>query len=257
MIHSNFRSFPGFMIGEIRYRAGQRFEKHIDHKSRISVILSGHVKESASGRDEFGGCGSIVFKPGDVAHQNIFGDLGSRIFSVVFDESFFDENPDVHISDWQWFHGVDSTAVALSFAQNMLHLEDEEDLYDELVDLYAKISRSNTDLRDQIPPWVRRVHEQIIHEYPTAIRTRDLAENLGVHPVYLARVFRRYYGCSIKDLIRRVRLQYALDELSKGEKSIIQIALEAGFSDQSHLNRVFQASLHMSPGKFRNWVSSS
>lgn len=257
MIRSNFRSFSGFVIGEIIYPAGQRFEKHVDHKSRISVILNGHVRERVSGKEEIGGCGSIVFKPGDVAHQNIFGDRGSRIFSVVFDDSFFFHNPDVHISDWQWFHGVTSAAIALSFVQNMHHLENEEDLYEALVDLYARVPGSSIVLPNEIPPWIRRVYEQIVDEFTGTIRTRDLAASFGVHPVYLARVFRRYYGCSIKELVRRVRLEHALEELSKCEKPIIQIALEAGFSDQSHLHRVFQATLKMSPGKFRKWVSSS
>lgn len=98
------------------------------------------------------------------------------------------------------------------------------------------------------PCWLRRV-ESILRDAPEAdIRLRDAAQEANVHPVYLARVFRAHYGCSIGDYMRRVRLLRASIHALQTESTLASAACEGGFADQSHFTRQFVRETGLRPG---------
>jgi len=72
-----------------------------------------------------------------------------------------------------------------------------------------------------------------------------------VHASHLARVFRKFKGCTIGDYVRGLRVQHASRRISDSEDSLADIALAAGFSDQSHLSRTFKQHTGMQPRQFR------
>ena len=98
------------------------------------------------------------------------------------------------------------------------------------------------------------LEEKLRDEFEEPIYVQDLAAQIDIHPVYLARVFRRYHHCSVKDFIRKLRINKVLDGLASGQKPLVDLAISNGFSDQSHLNRVFKSELGCSPGQFRQFV---
>jgi AraC family transcriptional regulator len=73
-----------------------------------------------------------------------------------------------------------------------------------------------------------------------------------VHAAHLARVFRKFKGCTIGDYVRGLRVQHACRRISGSDDSLADIALAAGFSDQSHLSRTFKQHTGMLPSQFRN-----
>ena len=81
---------------------------------------------------------------------------------------------------------------------------------------------------------------------------RELAKEAGVHPVYLARIFRRYYGCTIGDYVRSIRIQQAQEDLLDSNKAIAEIAIKNGFADQSHFTRSFKHVTGVTPARYRN-----
>ena len=85
--------------------------------------------------------------------------------------------------------------------------------------------------------------------------TRTLAEEAGVHPVYLARCVRRWYGRSIGEELRRARLGAASLALASDRDTISGVAHGLGFADQPHLTRSFRASTGFPPHRFRRLVS--
>jgi len=78
-----------------------------------------------------------------------------------------------------------------------------------------------------------------------------VAISAGVHPSYLARTFRKFYGCTVGDYVRRLRVDYAVRELKESDKSLAEIATAAGFYDQSHFTHEFKSHLRMTPAEFR------
>ncbi len=96
-----------------------------------------------------------------------------------------------------------------------------------------------------------------LHDDPAAhISLGGLAREVGVHPVTLARAFRRTYGCSIGEYVRRLRIVGAARRLEASDQSLAEIAMAAGFADQSHFSNVFKRQTGLSPSAFRRWVRS-
>ena len=72
-----------------------------------------------------------------------------------------------------------------------------------------------------------------------------------MHPVHLARVFRRHRGESVGAYVRRLKVQRVFEQLAEGERSLAEIAFDAGFTDQSHLTRVVGKVTGQPPGALR------
>jgi len=79
---------------------------------------------------------------------------------------------------------------------------------------------------------------------------------VGIHPVHLAREFRRHYQCTIGEYVRRLKVEYACLQISVSEASLHQIALAAGFFDQSHFARTFKQIMGVTPGNYRRFYRS-
>ncbi len=79
----------------------------------------------------------------------------------------------------------------------------------------------------------------------------DLAAQDGRSPFYLQRLFRAEVGESPLQFSRRVRLQRAAASLLVTEKSVLEVALDAGFDSHEGFSRAFRSNFHSSPRKFR------
>ena len=78
-----------------------------------------------------------------------------------------------------------------------------------------------------------------------------LARGVGVHPSRLAHEFRARLGVSPGEYVRRLRLEWAARELGAGEASVAEVALHAGFYDQSHFSRMFCRHYGIPPAAWR------
>lgn len=248
------KDFSQISILDADYQPNKFTQPHIDRYSRISIVLRGGLKEVACRKEAFAGAGSIVFKPGDMVHQNSYGPSGTRIVSVLFKNSVVHQGTAININQWQWLHGLPVASIAYQFARKLPGISEEEEVYEELINFFAQLSEGKTRLTASPPLWLSSIAEKIQDEFGQLIRTKDLAQEVGVHPVYLARIFRKYYGCSVKSYLQKLRIERALEDLGERKKSVVEIALDAGFSDQSHLTRLFKKDLDMSPGAFRKWL---
>jgi len=79
-----------------------------------------------------------------------------------------------------------------------------------------------------------------------------LAEHAGCHPITLARAFRRTFGCSIGQYVRRRRLEEAGRMLRDTDEAIDIIAVSTGFADQAHLTRELRQRTGVTPARYRD-----
>jgi AraC family transcriptional regulator len=99
--------------------------------------------------------------------------------------------------------------------------------------------------------WLDRVRDLLHAEFRSKLRMCVLADVAGVHEVLLARAFKRKYGCSPMYYVRRLRFAWAREQLTNTDRSISEIAIEAGFSDQSHFGRHFRNQTGFTPAMYR------
>jgi AraC family transcriptional regulator len=115
------------------------------------------------------------------------------------------------------------------------------------VDALASVDFSQP-LHGSPPPEIRRVKERLDHE-PRPARMYELAREAGMHPVYLARLFRRSFGTSMGQYLRRRRIRAVIGRLGGGG-SLSTVAHETGFADHPHMCRAFRAETGMTPSAY-------
>jgi len=101
------------------------------------------------------------------------------------------------------------------------------------------------------PAWLGRAKDMIVEASSDQLTISGIARDAGVHPVYLARTFRRFLGCTPGEYLRARRLERAAHLLGRKRHSIAEVAVMSGFSDQSHLTKVFRAAFGTTPGLYR------
>ncbi|HXL85773.1 MAG TPA: helix-turn-helix transcriptional regulator, partial [Gemmatimonadaceae bacterium] len=79
----------------------------------------------------------------------------------------------------------------------------------------------------------------------------EIATNVGVHPAHLAHRFREQFHTTIGVYVRRLRAEWTAERLREGDAPIVEIALAAGYSDQSHLTRECRRYLGVTPAAYR------
>jgi AraC family transcriptional regulator len=120
-----------------------------------------------------------------------------------------------------------------------------------MLELLAGIARCKTEKCLEPPDWLRQVRDHLHDCFVDALGLQQLAQLAGVHPSHLARLFRRHYGCTVGEYQRRLRLDRATRELAASDKSLSEIALAAGFYDQSHFSHSFKRHVGMTPAAYR------
>lgn len=83
----------------------------------------------------------------------------------------------------------------------------------------------------------------------------ELASIANLHPVYLARAFRKCHGVAPSDYLRQLRLHKAVSMIVR-RRTLACIAAELGYVDESHLHRCFVAEFGLTPGAFRRLALS-
>jgi AraC-like DNA-binding protein len=100
------------------------------------------------------------------------------------------------------------------------------------------------------PAAVRRAKAFLVAHMEGQVDLETLARASGLSPFHLIRVFRRATGLTPHNWLIDRRVHRACD-LLRGGRSATEVAAACGFSDQSHLTRVFKQRLGVTPGRFR------
>jgi AraC family transcriptional regulator len=83
------------------------------------------------------------------------------------------------------------------------------------------------------------------------------ARAAGAHPAHASRLFRQCYGQSISEYAQGQSVRRALGRLAGAETTLSEVALSAGFYDQSHMSRVFRRVLGRTPGVQRALIAAA
>lgn len=79
----------------------------------------------------------------------------------------------------------------------------------------------------------------------------DICCAVGLSRAYLIRAFGKRFGLTPHGYLLDQRVQHARGQLRLG-RPIAEVALEAGFADQAHLQRAFKRHLAATPGHYRD-----
>jgi AraC family transcriptional regulator len=245
-MHREVRRFDlrDFVVREVVYAPGERMPRHAHDYSNVTVVAGGQIDELAPGGHHRGRPGSVVLKPAGCEHENGVSGHGARTLTIELRHGAIAD--EIAARPWSWFEQttIVKAAVALCRAS-------DREVEPAALDLLATVL--STPRGSAIaPPWLPQVLDALHERFDEPVRLESLARDLGLHPVYVCRAFRRHVGVTMHEYLRGLRLRHARHLLSASRRSITAIAAEAGFSDSSHLSHTFAELLGVTPKSFRN-----
>jgi AraC-like DNA-binding protein len=95
---------------------------------------------------------------------------------------------------------------------------------------------------------VEKTKALLLRRFAEPLSLAELAQAAGSSPFHLARLFCRHTGFSLHGYRTRLRLLHALDRLEESRGALADLALELGFSSQSHFTDAFTKAFGVPPG---------
>jgi AraC family transcriptional regulator len=247
----------GLGFSESMHRAS--IPLHAHENATITILLGGTFEESYDGsrREQSFLASSILLRPPGEPHADRFGRNGALNFVVELAPSRMEKL----LGHTDVFAEITSRrdVTIQQIARKMHHELALSDSAAALAlegftfELLAHVSRNKerSKVLGQVS-WLNRARDVLHDRFRSGqLRIAELAAEVGVHPVHLARTFRAQFGLTPGEYLRRVRLTWAQQALAETGGSIGEIAAEAGFADQSHFTREFRRAFGETPGQFR------
>lgn len=255
------RHVSGFLLTEAVYSSGVKIPKHSHAEANFCMALEGTCSEAYGRKTREYKSLTWDFLPPNNAHSLSFHGAGIRCFSVEIAASWMARAREHSLTLDTSLHSEGGLLAGLLMRlyDEFHHMDNASPLSIEglVLEMLAEVSRRPAGLMDRRPPrWLNRAKEMLYARFSGHIGLASLAESVGVHPVHLAREFRKHYHCTVGEYVRHLRIQRACQELSKPELTLAEIALMVGYSDQSHFSRTFKQATGMTPAKYRSTFGS-
>jgi AraC-like DNA-binding protein len=107
-------------------------------------------------------------------------------------------------------------------------------------------------VRGGLAPWQeRRAREFLRASIKRGVALKEVARECGVSVGHFSHAFRRTLGVAPHKWLIEQRVVLSKEKLRDDQLSLTDVAAECGFSDQSHLTRVFRQTFGVTPGAWR------
>lgn len=117
---------------------------------------------------------------------------------------------------------------------------------------YARIRIAEETGSTFSPAQRKRIIDLIENQLNENISLDDLAAAVGLSPFHFSRQFKSEFGVAPYAYVIRKRISKAQEILRQGRVPLKSIALDCGFSDQSHFCRTFRKIVGVTPARYQN-----
>lgn len=252
-----------FIITENIHPANTELSEHSHENAHFCFVLQGNYTELHDRREIACKPSTLTFRPSGELHRDYFHNRDVRVFIIEIPPKWIENLRDnslqlTRAAKFQngllpqltarvnrEFHRMDA---ASSLIIEGLTLE----IMAETARFAAAEAAADENTERRIPYWLKQTKEILHAGFSQNLTLKQIAEQVGVHPVHLASVFRQKYHCTVGEYIRALRIDYACREIAKGESALATIALEAGFANQSHFTSAFKRLTGCTPASYRN-----
>ncbi len=245
--HSEILRFDRIVVERVTYAPNLYMPPHTDKLSRISIILDGTMNEAAGLEDVSASAGGLVIKPRHAVHENIFGAKPVKLLTIGFeDDSLFSS----HFTKWQYIHHPKIYVEAIRMWATLLKIKNETDLLGPL-GVFSAMALPSRDQPAKVVFWTEQLKELLARDLSERENITALSKKLSLHRVYMTRAFKKEYGVSPVEFRKYTKIATAFIDLALTSKKLASVAYDAGFSDQSHMNREFRLHAGCTPASFR------
>jgi len=244
------------LLSELRQPISRSVPRHEHELAYVTVVLQGDYLEGDRGKLDELRPFTAVFNPAGTAHSTVIGPAGASFFTIELREQNLNQLG-IRLPQRTTF---DRGAGAMLWPGLRLYSAFTAQTCDPLVvegnvlEMLGAIAGFEAPEKSA-PDWYGRVKERLHDGFREPLRMRDLARDAGVHPVHLARVFRKMEQRTPGEYQQRLQVRFACELLRDPEWPLAIIAAECGFADQSHFTRVFRRMTGTTPARFRQAVA--
>ena len=122
-----------------------------------------------------------------------------------------------------------------------------------LIEKYTDAAAEKPDFRGGLPiRQLRKVEDYVREQLAEEISVEALAGLVELSPFHFSRVFKQATGMSPLQFVTRERITRAQQLVRETSRSLIEIALEVGYTSPSHFAQVFRRAVGATPTEFRS-----
>lgn len=229
------------------------------------IVLSGEYKHTINSKDEIISRGQIIVVRPDDYHMLIQNSKSASHLNIMvkcetlekwansYSDSFFEdlikEKEEISISVSDLFIDKIETYCLL--------YNDADEQKKKMIMNYI-INSILTSVIDQIfnfvndkPRWLLDLIAEMHRQENISWTVSDIVDYSNYSHVHLIREFKKYFGRSIVDYLREVKISFATDYLKHSKLSVSEISSLLGFSSVSHLNHIFKETTGTTPLQYR------
>lgn len=243
----------GVLLTEVRHAVGKSVPEHQHEAAYFSLLLEGAYEERGDGFDLRYEPYTLVFHSAGTQHEDRM--LGAcRFFAVDLLapwDTVIDELGGARAHVFELAGGDPVWLVLRLYREYLARADASETTIEALVyELCAHVAKRFVDEPHE-PNWLPAIDRAVREQFHQPFELPILASSVNVHPTHLCRTYRRFRGHTISDAMLRARVAYVARRLTESDDSLSGIATEAGFTDQSHMTRVFTRITGYPPGSHR------
>jgi len=253
------RCYGDLTLADVEYPPNCQVRRHSHELGYFCFIRRGSYLENYSRRARICTPMMLVFNPPGERHSEVFGQEPVVSFNVELGAEWLCRLRELGgtLDQPVEFRGDRTARLGLRLFQELAHMDAASDLTIEgitLEILAAYMSVQPANANSAKPGWLKRACDNLDACHEQSFSLKGLARSVGVHPVYFAAIFRNFNGCSVGEYVRRRRIEYARQMLANPEIPLAQIALCAGFADQSHFTRTYKRFTGKTPSQDRTFL---
>lgn len=245
-----------FELSERVYSPGYRTPKHTHKQALFCFVMQGNYTETYGSQMRECHSSNLLFHPPGELHAEYFHESGGRSFIVEIAPAWLNRVRECFpIAEASaGFQGPTFELLARKLYREFVTRDEASSLIIEglMMEMLGETVRYQA-VKDHHPSprWLRQAKDLLHERFTENLSLSEIANNVGVHPVHLAQTFHKAFECTVGDYVRKLRIDYACHELTSTSRPIVDIALAAGFCDQSHFTRTFKRVVGTAPSQYR------
>ncbi len=239
---------------------------HLHQYCEIEMVLDGEIEITVSGKRHIARAGDIALIPPFKVHSfhtpkrvemlimtlpNFF--LPDR---VGFDELSAKRDRYVFTASEPLWHYLYETGFHKNRTKHFFTLPDDSALIHRLqasihLILAEFLSVTNVSESEASENTLARILLYVSNHFTEDITLNSIGEALGYNPKYVSACFSMIEGVNFRDFLNSLRIEKAKTLLLTTESTVLTIALECGFKNESTFHRVFLETVGTTPAKYR------
>jgi len=234
------RSFSGASVRRVIDRSRACVPEHAHDWPVLSLFVIGsYSNETEIGQKFISGPSAVLYCAG-AAHRNTTAAMGFEQIEMEFDPAWLGRWSLPAVPVMRWIGGP-----AGREARYLAHACEEAPENRLRAAVQRFLERASRQPKREPARWIGAITRRLSED--TTLTIGDLARGASRHPSWVGSAYRQAAGEGLQETAARFRVERAARLLRETDQPYASIAFEAGFCDQSHMNRTFRRVLGRSP----------